>query len=105
MPAMVELLGVGASRGDGGWTLHRSCGSVRRGEVTLVVSQMPEERDALLDAVAARILPEEGRVWVAHIPVSVTRFAGSARWWRKSTCTHARSSTARSSGTSSWPAN
>src|SRR5438445_12334306 len=31
---------------------------------------MPEERDALLDAVAARILPEEGRVWVAHIPLS-----------------------------------
>src|SRR3989442_1970183 len=70
MPAMVELLGVGASRKDGGWTLHRICASFRRGEVTLVVSRMPEERDALLDAVAARILPEEGRVWVAHIPVS-----------------------------------
>src|SRR5947209_5043774 len=70
MPAMVELLGVGASREDGGWTLHRICASFRRGEVTLVVSQSPEERDALLDAVAARLLPEEGRVWVAHIPVS-----------------------------------
>src|SRR5437660_12250720 len=70
MPAMVELLGVGASREDGGWTLHRICASFRRGEVTLVVSQSPEERDALLDAVAARLLPEAGRVWVAHIPVS-----------------------------------
>src|SRR5262249_32979116 len=29
-----------------------------------------EERDALLDAVVARLLPEEGRVWVAHVPVS-----------------------------------
>src|SRR2546428_9357371 len=70
MPAMVELLGVGASREDGGWTLHRICASFRRGEVTLVVSQSPEERDALLDAVAARLLPEVGRGAVAHIPVS-----------------------------------
>jgi hypothetical protein len=67
---MVELLGVGASRQDGGWRLHRICASCRRGEVTLVVSRMLEERNALLDAVTARILPEEGRVWVAHVPVS-----------------------------------
>src|SRR5438552_9749096 len=70
MPAMVELLGVGASREDGGWTLRRICASFRRGEVTLVVSRLPEERDALLDAVAARIVPEEGRVWVGRVPVS-----------------------------------
>lgn len=70
MPAMVELLGVGAHREDGGWRLHRVCASFRRGEVTLVVSHLPEERDALLDAVAARIVPEEGRVWIAHVPVS-----------------------------------
>jgi hypothetical protein len=38
--------------------------------VTLVVSRLPEERDALLDAVAARIVPDEGRVWVSHVPVS-----------------------------------
>jgi ABC-type phosphate/phosphonate transport system ATPase subunit len=31
---------------------------------------MLEERNALLDAVSARILPEEGRVWVGHVPVS-----------------------------------
>jgi phosphonate transport system ATP-binding protein len=35
-----------------------------------VVSQLPEERDALLDAVVARLVPEEGRVWVARVPVS-----------------------------------
>jgi len=50
--------------------LHRVCAQFRRGEVTLVVSRLPEERDALLDAVAARIVPEEGRVWVGRIPVS-----------------------------------
>ena len=50
--------------------LHRVCAQFRRGEVTLVVSRLPEERDALLDAVAARIVPEEGRVWVGRVPVS-----------------------------------
>jgi phosphonate transport system ATP-binding protein len=70
MRAMIELLGVGAPREDGGWRLHRVCASFRRGEVTLVVSHLPEERDALLDAVAARIVPEEGRVWVDRVPVS-----------------------------------
>jgi phosphonate transport system ATP-binding protein len=70
MPAMIELLGVGAPREDGGWRLHRVCASFRRGEVTLIVSHLPEERDALLDAVAARIVPEEGRVWVDRVPVS-----------------------------------
>ena len=67
---MIELLGVGAPREDGSWRLHRICASFRRGEVTLVVSHLPEERDALLDAVAARIVPEEGRVWIDHVPVS-----------------------------------
>lgn len=67
---MIELLGVGAPRADGGWSLHRVCASFRRGEVTLVVSHLPEERDALLDAVGARIVPDEGRVWISHVPVS-----------------------------------
>jgi len=67
---MIELLGVGAPREDGGWRLHRVCATFARGEVTLVISHLPEERDALLDAVVARLLPEEGRVWVAHVPVS-----------------------------------
>src|SRR5438128_1599611 len=66
MPAMIELLGVGAPREGGGWMLHRVCAQFRRGDVTLVVSRLPEERDALLDAVAARIVPEEVRVWVGR---------------------------------------
>jgi len=49
MPAMIELLGVGAPKPDGGWTLHRVCATFARGEVTLIVSRLPEERDALLD--------------------------------------------------------
>ena len=67
---MIELLGVGAPRGDGGWMLHRVCATFARGELTQVVSHLPQERDALLDAVVARIVPEEGRVWVARVPVS-----------------------------------
>lgn len=67
---MIDLLGVGAPRQDGSWRLHRVCASFRRGEAILVVSQLPEERHALLDAVAARIVPEEGRVWVSHVPVA-----------------------------------
>src|SRR5262249_45823380 len=70
MPAMIELLGIGSPRADGGWKLHRVAASFRRGETTLVISHLPEERDALLDAVAARLLPEEGRVWISHVPVS-----------------------------------
>ena len=70
MPAMIELLGVGALREDGGWRLHRVCANFRRGEVTLVVSSLLEERAALLEAVAARIVPEEGRVWIDRVPVS-----------------------------------
>src|SRR5499426_4155635 len=70
MPGMIELLGVGAPRADGGWRLHRVCASFRRAEVTLVVSQLPEERHALLDAVAARFVPDEGRVWISRVPVS-----------------------------------
>jgi phosphonate transport system ATP-binding protein len=70
MPAMIEFLGVGAPREDGGCRLHRVCANFRRGEVTLVVSRLPEERDALIDAVAARIFPEEGRVWIDRVPVS-----------------------------------
>jgi phosphonate transport system ATP-binding protein len=67
---MVELLGVGAPRADGGWRLHRVCARFRRGEVALVVSSRADDRLALLDAVAARLVPEEGRVWVSGLPVA-----------------------------------
>ena len=66
---MVELLGVGVPRDDGGWLLHRVCARIASGTVTVVVSQRQEERLALLDAVAGRRIPEEGGVWVAGMPV------------------------------------
>jgi ABC-type phosphate/phosphonate transport system ATPase subunit len=67
---MIELLGVGAPREDGGWLLHRVCARFRRGEITVVVSRDPAERRTLLDAVTARIVPDEGRVWVNRLPVA-----------------------------------
>jgi ABC-type phosphate/phosphonate transport system ATPase subunit len=67
---MIELLGVGAPRADGGWLLHRVCARFRRGQITVVVSRNPDERRALLDAVTARIVPNEGRVWVNGVPVT-----------------------------------
>lgn len=67
---MIELRGVGAPREDGGWLLHRVCARFRRGEITVVVSRDPAERQTLLDAVTARIVPDEGRVWVNRLPVA-----------------------------------
>jgi ABC-type phosphate/phosphonate transport system ATPase subunit len=67
---MIELLGVGAPREDGGWLLHRIYARFRRGEITVVVSRDPAERRTLLDAVTARIVPDEGRVWVNRLPVA-----------------------------------
>jgi len=65
---------------------------------------MLEELNALLDAVSARILPEEGRVW-SGIPVSrdtVRRIRGLVA----EVDVHARPVEHRSlSGTCSWPAN
>jgi hypothetical protein len=36
----------------------------------VIVSRLAEERGALLDVIAARIMPEEGRVWISRVPVS-----------------------------------
>jgi phosphonate transport system ATP-binding protein len=67
---VIELFGVGAKRQDGGWLLHRVCARFHDGEIIVVVSRRPEERLALLDALTARIVPEEGRVWVSRHPVA-----------------------------------
>jgi phosphonate transport system ATP-binding protein len=68
--AMIELLGVGAPREDGGWLLHRVCARFRRGEIAVVASRDPDERRTLLDAITGRLVPEEGRVWVNRLPVA-----------------------------------
>lgn len=67
---MIELLGVGVPRENGGWLLHRVCARLSRGELAAVVSRRPEERLALLDSVTARLIPVEGRVWVGRLPVA-----------------------------------
>jgi ABC-type phosphate/phosphonate transport system ATPase subunit len=70
MPTVIDVLGVGAPRENGSWMLHRVCVRFKRGEVALVVSRLPEERNTLLGAVSGRIVPEEGRVWIGRVPVS-----------------------------------
>ncbi len=66
---MIELLGVGLPRDEGGWLLHRVCATLEAGELTVVVSDADEERRALLDAIVGRRVPEEGRVWVNRVPM------------------------------------
>src|SRR5262245_35966418 len=66
---MIELLGVGVPRRERGWLLHRVCATLEAGELTTVVSVDADERRALLDAITARRLPDEGRVWVDRVPV------------------------------------
>lgn len=67
---MVDLLGVGMTDGAAGWLLRRVCARIRPGALTLVVSRQSSPRQALLDAVAGRRVPQEGRIWVNGLPVS-----------------------------------
>jgi phosphonate transport system ATP-binding protein len=66
---VIELLGVGVPRTGGGWLLHRVCATLGAGEVTLVLSEDPGERGAVLDAITGRRVPDEGRVWVSRAPL------------------------------------
>jgi ABC-type branched-subunit amino acid transport system ATPase component len=78
---VIELLGVGVPRREGGWLLHRVCATLETGEVTVVLGGRAEERLALLDTLAGRRLPEEGRVWVGRVPLmraTVSRIRGLA---------------------------
>ena len=61
---MIELLGVGVPRDEGGWLLHRVCARIAPQALTVIVSREPPERQALLDVISGRRLPDEGRVWV-----------------------------------------
>ena len=68
---MIELLGLGVRRdGGNGWLLHRVCTQLGSGELVAVVSRDPAERRALLDAVAGRRQPDEGRVYVGRVPIT-----------------------------------
>lgn len=66
---MIELLGVGVPRDDGGWLLHRVCLRLAPGAVTAVVAPDAAEGRALLDAIAGRVVPSEGRVWIDRVPL------------------------------------
>src|SRR5262245_61442667 len=65
---MLDLLGISVPRSDGGWLLHRVCARFEAPGLVLVVSGRPDERKSLLDAVAGRLVPNEGRIWVDGIP-------------------------------------
>jgi polar amino acid transport system ATP-binding protein len=76
---VIELLGVGVPRPGGGWLLHRVCATLEAGEVTVVLSALADERQALLDTITGRRIPDEGRVWVGRVPLmraSVSRIRG-----------------------------
>ena len=66
---MIELLGVGVRHRYGGWLVRNVCARLDAGELTLVVSPRPDERRALIEAVAGDRVPDEGRVWVNHVPL------------------------------------
>ena len=66
---MIELLGVGVRRDRATWLLRNVCARLEAGELTLVASPEPQGRRALIDAVAGRRVPDEGRVWVNHVPL------------------------------------
>jgi ABC-type thiamine transport system ATPase subunit len=65
---MIETLGISVPRRDG-WLLHRVCVRIPRSKVVAICSADRSERIALLDAMAGRAIPEEGRVWVSGVPL------------------------------------
>lgn len=66
---MIELLGVGVPARTGGWLLRRV--GIRMGrELAIVVSARAEERRAIFDVVAGRVIPAEGRAWIGGVPLT-----------------------------------
>ena len=66
---MIELLGVGVAGKHGGWLLRRICVSIEIPSLIVVMSSAPAERRALLDVIGARLIPDEGRAWLDHVPL------------------------------------
>jgi ABC-type branched-subunit amino acid transport system ATPase component len=66
---MIELLGVGVRHRKGDWLVRNVCARLEAGELTLVVSSRPEERRAVIEAVTGHRVPDEGRLWVNHVPL------------------------------------
>lgn len=66
---MIELLGVGVRHRKGGWLVRNVCARLDAGELTLVVSAQPEGRRAVIEALAGNRVPDEGRLWMNHVPL------------------------------------
>jgi ABC-type cobalamin/Fe3+-siderophores transport system ATPase subunit len=67
---MIELLGIGMPGTDGRWLFRALSARIERAELIAVVSPDREARLALLDAVAGRRIPSEGRVWINGQPLT-----------------------------------
>ncbi len=65
---MLQLLGIGVPGSDGDWLLHRVCAKFEDPGFAVVVSSRADERKTLLDVVAGRLIPSEGRLWVDGVP-------------------------------------
>ena len=66
---MIELLGVGVRRDKSTWILRNVCARLEAGDLALVASPEPQGRRALIEAVTGRRVPDEGRLWVNHVPL------------------------------------
>jgi iron complex transport system ATP-binding protein len=66
---MIEILGAGVPRGRDGWLLHRICTQIESSALTVVLSDHADERAAFLDVISGKHVPDEGRVWVDHLPL------------------------------------
>ena len=64
---MIELLGIGVRHPAPG--LHEICATLEGGQLVVVNAATAAEREALLDVVAARRMPQEGRLWVDRVPL------------------------------------
>jgi iron complex transport system ATP-binding protein len=66
----IDLLGIGVAQPGGTPLLRRVCVRLeRRGELVAVVARRRSERQAFLEVVSGRRIPDEGRVWVNGIPL------------------------------------
>lgn len=67
---MIELFGIGMPARQGRWHFRGVSLRVETAELIAVVSPHQDARLAFLDAVSARRIPIEGRVWVNGLPLT-----------------------------------
>ena len=98
---MIELLGVGVRRDKSTWILHNMYARLEAGDLALVAFSRSRRgrKSALIEVVTGRRVPDEGRMWVNHVPLlraTARRIRACAAW---SSCPGGRSASARSCGT------